>query len=63
MSKFVTFEKYCKSGQIELKPWQREAARAFLSVMYAYRSAETGKTFLIKKLNEFISKHGNTFKV
>lgn len=61
--KNMTFEAFLKMQGIELRPWQKEAARRFLWEVYLHREGRSGKTFLIQKLDEFISEHGNDFMV
>jgi hypothetical protein len=58
-----TFESYMKAKGKELKPWQKEAADALLTVMHNNRVCATGKTFLMQNLTEFINLHGNEFEV
>jgi hypothetical protein len=61
--KIMTFQEYCDSKNIKLSKWQDEASNALLSIMHAYQSEATGKSFLIKTLSGFISEHGNSFNV
>lgn len=59
----MTFEDYCKEHGIELLPWQKEAATAFLTIMHSQRAGATGKTFLIKYIDEFINRSGNVYEI
>ena len=43
--------------------WQKKAADALLSEMFAYRDGATGKTWLMRRLNEFIGDNGNDFEL
>lgn len=59
----ITFKKWLRDQEIELQPWQESAATAFLNAMYFHQDRRTGKTFLVRKLDEFISLHGNSYRI
>jgi len=55
------FEDFVEEKGIKLRPWQEKAAQRFLGVVFSQQFAASGKTFLMKLLNEFINEHGNNF--
>ena len=59
----MTFEEFLKKEGIAMTPWQKQAINNFLKDMYPVRGRAAGKTFIIKKLSEFISRHGNDYEM
>jgi len=50
----MTFNDYLKKKKIKLRPWQRLAALPFLKLMQAHAQPNTGKTFLLRVLHDYI---------
>lgn len=57
----ITFEHYALKQGVVLRPWQKQAAKAFLRVVHKNRGGATGKTELVNLLRGFVNEHGHDF--
>lgn len=58
-----TFEKYLSDRGKSLRPWQREAANALLTIVADNRHSASGKSFLLRELSQLIDRHGVDFQL
>jgi len=59
----LSFEEFCKLHELELRPWQKEAAEALLNKVYPEgKQKENGVTVLMYMLGRFLDTHGNNNK-
>lgn len=57
----ITFEHHALKQGVVLRPWQKQAAKAFLRVVHKNRDGATGKTVLVNLLRDFVNEYGHDF--